>query len=227
MENIKHPILIGYTHKMVSDGLEAIIDKTEEFTVKYSIAIEKLSEFLLSISHFEIIIVELNYPNHGNLNFLTQMKARYPDIWIILLSRQPSVDLGKKLINSGINAFLLKTGSKYDLFAALYKVVNGKKYFSSDLIRTVLSKNDCLHQSPEINLTPREAEVLGLLVNCKTNINIAKELGLSENTVKTHRKKILEKFGVNNIFGMIRYACRSRLIDYGPDGFCTGCPHYS
>ena len=226
MENTKHPILIGYTHKMVADGLEAVIDKTDDFTVKESIAIEKLTELLVDRSNFKIIIVEVNYPNHGNLSFLTQIKARYPVIHIVLLSRSPSADLSKKLINSGIDAFLLKTGSKYDLINALYKAVNGKKYFSSDLIKTVLSENNCLQQPAEVNLTPREAEILALLVNCKTNIQIAKELGLSENTVKTHRRKILEKFGVNNIFGMIRYACRARLIDYGPDGFCTGCPHY-
>lgn len=227
MANTKHSILIGYTHKLVADGLESMIDSSDDFTVRESIAVGKLAEFHDSKNNFEIIIVELNYPNQGNLNLLSQIKAAHPMIRILLLCRLPSVDLSSKLISSGIEAFLLKTNSKNDLFAALYNIVNGKNYFCSDIIKTVLSNNPHTHGLPEIILTPREAEILAMLVNCKTNILIARELGLSENTVKTHRKNILTKFGANNIFGMIRYACRARLIDYGPDGYCTGCPHYS
>jgi len=227
MVNTKHPIIIGYTHKLVADGLESMIDRSDDFTVRESIAIGKMTEFLDSKNAFEIIIVELNYPNQGNLSFLAKIKAEHPTIRIMLLSRLPSVDLSCNLINSGIDAFLLKTSSKYDLFAALHKIVNGKNYFCSEIIKTVLSKNDNPKPSPEIILSPREAEILAMLVNSKTNIYIANELGLSENTVKTHRRNIFTKFGANNIFGMIRYACRARLLDYGPDGFCSGCPNYS
>lgn len=144
----------------------------------------------------------------------------------MLITQLASLELSGKLIDSGIDAYILKSSSKSDLLAALIKIAEGNNFFCSEIIKSKLPTNNNHKNSNEIYLTRRETEILSLLVNGRPNVRIAKELNLSESTVKTHRKNILAKFGVKNLIGMIRYACRSRLLDYGPDGFCIGCPHY-
>ena len=227
MVNIKQQVVIGYTQKLFCDGLESLIDGTEDFSVRECVSVEKLNEYLVTKNSFDILILELNYPNNENLSFIADLKKKHPMIHIMLLSQMPGINLSSKLIDSGIESYLLKTCNKHDIFTALRKVVDGNNFYCSEIIKPILSKSDNHNHLSEVTLTDREAEILSLLVNCKTNIQIANELGISENTVKTHRKNIQEKFGVNNMIGMIRYACRARLIDYGPDGFCVGCPHFN
>lgn len=227
MVNTKHQVVIGYTQRLFCDGLESLIDDTDDFSVRECVSVEKLNEYLVTKNSFDILILELNYPNNENLSFISDLKTRHPLIRVMLLSQMPGLNLSSKLIDSGIESYLLKSCNRHDMFTALRKVVNGNNFYCSDIIKPILSKNDNHHNDNiEVTLTDREAEILSLLVNCKTNIQIANDLGISENTVKTHRKNIQAKFGVNNMIGMIRYACRARLIDYGPDGFCVGCPHF-
>jgi DNA-binding NarL/FixJ family response regulator len=226
MANNQHKVVMGYTQKLFSDGLESMIQVSDDFVMGGIIPIADLPAYLQTKNAFEILIIELEYPHTGDLNFIIQMKKDHPSYRIMLISLQTEVDLSSKLIDSGIDAYIYKSCSKVDLFMALNKIVEGKNFFCSEIIKSILCLNNNSHNVHEIDLTHREVEVLSLLVNGKTNIQIAKELKLSENTVKTHRKNILAKFGVTNIIGMIRYACRARLIDYGPDGFCTGCHQF-
>jgi len=226
MANNKHPVLIGYTNKLLADGLESIIDGSEDFSICGSIPINSLTEYLNVNNPFEILLIELKYPNNGDLLFITQLKKDYPLIRIMLVTQLASIELSGKLIDSGIDAYILKSCSKSDLLSALVKIAEGKNFFCSELIKSKLPSNNNHKNHPEIILTQRETEILSCLVNGKQNGQIAKELNLSESTIKTHRKNIFTKFGANNLIGMIRYACRSRLLDYGPDGFCIGCPHY-
>ena len=227
MINSKHQIVIAYTQKLCCEGLESLIDSSEDFAITGIIPVSELEEFLKSKNSFEILIVELKYPSKRDLDFMIHLKKKFSPVRIMLISLQAGSDLSSKLIESGIDSYILKSCSKTDLFAALNNMVNDKSFFCSEIIKTILSTNGNSNKMLEVDLTLRETEILSLLVAGNTNIQIAKELMLSENTVKTHRKNILTKFGVNNLIGMIRYACRARLLDYGNDGFCAGCPHYN
>lgn len=227
MANNKHQVVIAYTQKLCSEGLESLIDNSEDFAIRGIVPVSELEEYLKSKNSFEILILELRYPSKRDLDFMIHLKKKFPMVRIMLISLQAGSELSSRLIESGIDSYLLKSCSKTDLFGALNNMVNGKNFFCSEIIKSILSSNGNSNKVLEVDLTQRETEILSLLVAGNTNIQIAKELMLSENTVKTHRKNILSKFGVNNLIGMIRYACRARLLDYGSDGFCAGCPHYN
>jgi len=227
MVNSKYQIVIGYTQKLFADGLESMIDGSEDFAIQGIVSLENLTEYLKTKNSVKIFIIELNYPNGKDLEFLIQLRKKLPLVHILLISQLAGLKISSNLIDSGIDAYILKTCSKSDLVAALSKIVDGNNFFCSLIVKSMLSSSGNGKNAHEISLTQREIEILTLLVNGKTNLKMAKELNLSENTVKTHRRNILSKFGVNNLIGMIRYACRSRLLDYGPDGFCIGCPHYN
>jgi len=228
MEQNKLNLVIGYTEKLFSDGLESIIDGTNGFSVIDSVPIgTRLLTLLDKETDIDILIIELNYPCQANLNLLNRLKEEYPLVKILLLSQLPGNNMNSKLIDSGIDAFLLKSCTRQDMLTALDKIKDDKNFFCSDIIKLVLSENKNSKNHQEIILTSREKEILAMLVACRTNKEISNDLLLSENTVKTHRKNILNKFGVNNLIGMIRFACRANLLDYGPDGFCKGCPHHN
>jgi DNA-binding NarL/FixJ family response regulator len=227
MINKKHQIVIGFTHELCSQGLEAMIDSSDDFAIHGILPVSKLTEHLKTKNSTDIIIIELKCPGKNDLDLIIQLKKEHPLIRIMLISLQPCLDLSRNLIDSGLDAFILKSCSKTDMFAALRKIAEGKSYYCSDIIKSLMVSNSASDKKTEIELTQREVEVLAHLAAGKSNFTIAKELRLSENTIKTHRKNILAKFGVNNLIGMIRFACRARLLDYGADGFCEGCPHFN
>ena len=227
MASIKHQVVIAYTQKLCSEGLESMIECSNDFAIRGMVPVNNLAEFLKTKNSFEILLIELRYPNKGDMNLLIQLKKEHPGLRIMLISLRPCIDLSRKLIDIGIDAFILKSCSKSDMFAAMYKILDGNNFFCSEIIKSIVYTNGNSSEMKEISLTQRETEVLSLLVNGKTNLHIAEKLSLSENTVKSHRKNILAKFGATNLIGMIRYACRARLLDYDPSGFCTGCPHFS
>jgi len=225
MEGDKYQIVLAFTLKLFSEGLVSIIEGSNKFNVIYSVPMENdLSILPQSSKNIDILILELNYPNQKNIEFITHIKKAFPSIHIMLISYIPSTNLNMKLVDSGIDAYILKTCSSQDVLMALDKIMDNKQFICTDVIKTIISENNESQNNSEINITMREKEILALLVNCRTNSQIASDLKLSENTVKTHRKNILNKFGVKNLVGMIRFACRSHILDFESDGFCKECP---
>jgi len=226
MTQKKKQVVIGYTERMFSQGLESIIDGFDDFIVfERALIGQRLLALLDRLKSVDILIIEINYPTKNDLDYITSLMNSYPLIQILLVSHLPRTKIGRKLIDSGIDAYLLKECSKHDILIALDKIVDSKNYFCSDITKVLLNSNRECQIKEEINLTLREKDILAGLVNCKTNRQIGEDLGISENTIKTHRRNIQSKFGVNNLLGMVRFACRANLIDFGEDEFCMDCPH--
>jgi len=160
-----------------------------------------------------------------DLNHIQTLVASYPLLNILLISLLPRTNIGFDLLDSGISGYLLKSCAKEDLMSALNKISENKPYICSDITQNLFTGKRKDQDKKEFDLTDREKEILSMLVSSHTNKQIASKLNLSENTVKTHRRNIHAKFGVSNLLGMVRYACRSNLIDFGDDGYCLVCPY--
>lgn len=221
----KYQIVIGYSNTLVCDGLEILIDKSNEFEVKDRALLgSNLIDLLNHGKIIDILIVELNYPQKKDLRLIQKIVESHPNLGILVVSLTPHNSLASSFLESGIHAYILKSCNKSDLLIALKKVKEQSNYFCSTITKSILVD----HKHGEVEqkqLTDREKEVLGLLVKGNTNTQVSKYLGLTESTVKTHRRNIQNKFGVNNLIGMIRFACRANFIDFGDDEFCANCPH--
>jgi DNA-binding NarL/FixJ family response regulator len=226
MPDQNHKISIGYTTRLFSDGLEAIIERFENFSVVSTSPIGKELFSKLTDNSFEqILILQVNCPSSRDLDHIKHVLESYPHVKILLISLLPRTNIGFKLIESGISGYLLKSCNKEDLSSALNKIKDNKPYICSDITQNLFTGKKKDKDKKEYDLTDREKEVLSMLVSSHTNKQIASKLNLSENTIKTHRRNIHSKFGVSNLLGMVRYACRSNLIDFGDDGYCLVCPY--
>jgi len=226
MSQAIHSVLIAFTTRISSDGLACVINNFEGFTVTKSFPIEnRILDNFPDHSHADFLVMEVNCPGKRDLDYIRRVREAFPQQRIVLISNLPRHNVGIDLLESGISAYLLKSCGKEDLQTALHKVIEGKPYFCSEITKNLLATEKLTQQEIEVKLTDREKEVLGMLVNSYSNKQIAFRLKLSENTIKTHRKNIHAKFGGSNLIGLVRYACRSNLIDFGSDGFCLVCPY--
>lgn len=216
-------IFIGYTTRLFGEGLGSIVRGFENFNLVDTVPIGKeLFKNLSLTGSDEILILEINCPGKRDLDHIKELIKSFPLVKVLLLSMLPRKDIGIQLLDSGISGYLLKSCGEADLLSALNKIIDNKPYFCSDITQNLFTGKNKDQVNTDITLSDREKEVLSLLVNNHTNKQIALKLNLSENTVKTHRRNIHSKFGVSNLLGLVRYACRANLIDFGDDGYCPG-----
>jgi DNA-binding NarL/FixJ family response regulator len=174
---------------------------------------------LLTLMKYEIpdvVIVDLQMPVMDGAEASAQILQKYPDVKIIILTMHDSNKFILHMMDLGVHAFLLKNTEPDELEKAIYAVAD-KDFYHNELVATVLRKNvkDRKGQRPNFKtaeLTDREKEILFLICQELTMKEIGQRLFLSENTVRNHRVNIMEKVGVNNIVGLVKYAYEAGIV---------------
>ena len=175
---------------------------------------------LLTLIKYEapdVVIVDLQMPVMDGAETSEQIIQKVPEIKIIILTMHDSNKFILHMMEMGVHAFLLKNTEPDELEKAIYSVVE-KDFYHNDLVASVLRKNvkdRKTGQRPvfqQAELTDREKEILLLICRELTMKEIGQRLFLSENTVRNHRVNIMDKVGVNNIVGLVKYAYETGLI---------------
>lgn len=175
---------------------------------------------LLTLVKYEIpdvAIVDLQMPVMDGTETSTIILQKYPDVKVIILTMHDSNNFILHMMDLGVHAFLLKNTEPDELEKAIYAVAD-KDFYHNDLVAAVLRKNvneRKVGQRPTFQhaeLTEREKEILLLICQELTMKEIGQRLFLSENTVRNHRVNIMEKVGVNNIVGLVKYAYEAGVV---------------
>lgn len=172
---------------------------------------------LIKQSTPDVAIIDLQMPVMDGTEACEYLLQRYPDLKIIILTMHDSENYILHMMELGVHAFLLKNTEPDELERAIYAVVE-KDFYHNDLVASVLRKNMKVKKAGQrpvfknADLSEREKEILKLICNELTIREIGHKLSLSENTVRNHRVNIMEKIGVKNAVGLVKYAYETRLI---------------
>ena len=175
---------------------------------------------LLTLIKYElpdVVIVDLQMPVMDGSETSAIILQKYPDVKIIILTMHDSNKFILHMMDLGVHAFLLKNTEPDELEKAIYAVAD-KDFYHNDLVVAVLRKNvneKRMGHRPTFQaaeLTEREKEILLLICQELTMKEIGQRLFLSENTVRNHRVNIMEKVGVNNIVGLVKYAYDAGVV---------------
>jgi DNA-binding NarL/FixJ family response regulator len=212
-------ILLVDDHKILRDGIRAIIEKSADFLVigEADNGLEAVS--LCRKLHPDMVLMDIGLPEMNGITATAELLRHCPTVKVVILSIYDDKNSVVAAFRSGVRAFLLKKASSADLLDALSAVSRGGSYLSSEVADRLLSGIQCGDLDPEAirgpldGLTPREQEVLRLLARGKTSKEIANMLELGLQTVRTYRKTLMKKIGVSNIAGLTRVALKSGLGD--------------
>jgi DNA-binding NarL/FixJ family response regulator len=201
-------IFIVDDHYMVIEGIRSILqdEKSIEWMGHASNAASCLA--FLSRQLPDIILMDINLPDKSGIDLCKEVKALYPSVLIIGLSTFNQQSFIQMMMANGASGYVLKNATLEELMEAFQAVLKGQTYLS-DEVALVLRKNADA-QVPV--LTRREKEVLELIAEGLTNIEIANQLFISPATVDTHRKNLLAKFEVRNTAALVKYAILHHLI---------------
>lgn len=199
---------------------KAMVNLLKSFDRVYEVRDAENGKELLSMIKTEkpdVAIVDLQMPVMDGAETCENIITKYPDVKIIILTMHDSEKFILHMMETGVHAFLLKNTEPDELEKAIYSVAE-KDFYHNDLVAAVLRKNvkeKKTGQRPvfrQTDLTDREKEILILTCQELTIREIGHKLSLSENTVRNHRVNIMEKIGVNNTVGLVKYAYETGLI---------------
>ena len=204
-------ILILDDHKVFSESLKLVLE-THDFEVM-NVTNPKMALSLIKNQNIDILISDIEMPEMNGVDFIKLIKEDSPNIEhepkIIVLTTYKKINLFKKLIALGIDAYLSKNVTHIELLSVINKVISGEKYYEASIYNEYLKSNK---NSSDIEFTVRELDVLKLIMEEKTTAEIAEELGISNYTVEGHRKNLLQKTNSKNVVGLIKYTLVNNLI---------------
>jgi DNA-binding NarL/FixJ family response regulator len=150
----------------------------------------------------------------NGLEAAARLRERLPAVKVIILSMHTSEEYVLLALRAGAAAYLIKDSATSELELALKSVMRGETYLSPAISRQVVDgyvQRVGASAGPE-PLTPRQREVLKRIAEGRSTKEIAYELNLSVKTVETHRAQIMERLGIREVAGLVRYAMRAGLV---------------
>jgi len=207
-------IAIADDHQMFIDGIKSLLKGNKNMLVSLEATNGEQLLSLLKEQPTEVILMDVNMPVMDGIEATKQVKQKYPDTRVIMLTMFSSKDYIEKLLRAGANGYVLKNTGKEELTTAIEKVMQGESYFSKEVTERIMEglQGKKAENNPHmVELTEREKDVLRLIVQELTSHEIADKLFISFHTVETHRKNLISKLQVKNIAGLVKYAVQNGL----------------
>ncbi len=205
-------IAIADDHTMFCDGIKSVLESADEFSVVKIVENGQLLLDFLAKNEVDIVLMDINMTVVNGVEASRKVLKLYPKIKIIVLSMYKKPAIIKELLELGVHAYVLKDAEKGELVKAIDKVILGEKYYDSRVKDVFLDQYLSPNKAVNIQVTPREKEILILICEGYTSQQIADKLFISSSTVETHRKNLLSKTGANNSAGLVKYAYENDII---------------
>lgn len=193
-------IVIAEDHQALIDGVMLSLEKEHDMRV---VGFANDGEVLLDIVRDKkptIVITDIRMPKLEGINATTILKKEFPEIRVIAFSMFDQNEAVMQMKLAGASGYIMKNASLNQLVETIRKVANGIECFDENIIL-----NDSTLQENH-SLSKRENEILKLIGEGKTSLEIADILFISKNTVDTHRKNILHKLGIQGKTDLLRFA---------------------
>jgi two-component system response regulator NreC len=211
-------ILLADDHNVMRAGLKQLLEGHPGFKV-----ISEASDGIQAIENAvaskpDIAVLDIAMPKLSGIEAAQKINSYLPQTGIIILSMHSDEGYVLRALKAGARGYLLKDSSENDLIEAIKALNEGKAFFSpeiskvlaEDYVREITVRG--VEDSYDL-LTPREKEILHLLLEGKTNKDIAAALALSLYTVETHRRNLQSKLNIHSFPELILYAARKGIIE--------------
>jgi len=193
-------IIILDDHSLFSEGLGKILeDNFKDIKLDIFKSISNLTNASLDFDSYQLLISDIELPGEDVFTLLTSLKSNYTNIPILIISMHNKLSVIKKCKELNIEGYILKDDHEY-IMEGINQILSGQEYYSKKVVQTlnILNKKEKL-------LTPKEEEIIVLLAKGKSNHDIANEIFISYNTLKTHRKNINRKLQLSTTTDIIKY----------------------
>jgi DNA-binding NarL/FixJ family response regulator len=207
-------ILIADDHPVVRQGLRQVLEAAQGLSVAGEAKDGNETVALAARLAWDVALVDYNMPGKGGVELVKELRRRFPERPVLVLSMYPEDRYALRLLRAGAAGYLNKESAPEELIGALRKVAAGGRYVSAALGEKLALAMSGDGEVPAYEkLSDREYQIMWLLASGKTVGDIARQLFLSPNTVSTYRTRILKKINVKNNAELMRYAMQHQLVE--------------
>lgn len=204
-------ILLADDHGIFRQGVKALLER-EGFTVTGEAADGHAAIQMAAQQTPDVVVLDLAMPVLNGLDAAQEIYRASPRTRVILLTMHTEDPYVARALKAGIRGYVLKSQAAEDLVQAIREVARGAIYLSPGVSEAVVEAYLTKRDVPADPLTPREHQVLQLIVEGKTTKEVAALLGISVKTAESHRMRIMAKLDVHETAGLVRYAIREKLV---------------
>jgi DNA-binding NarL/FixJ family response regulator len=210
-------ILIVDDHTLLRAGLRALLSQDPDIEIVGEA--DNGRDAIRAVGQLapHLVLMDLTMPGMNGIEAVTEIKRRYPDVRILVMTLHKAEDYIHASLKAGADGYILKDATQEELRVAIRSVLLGKTYLSMDVSAKVVTGylgggKSSGASSVYDSLTHREREVLKLVAEGKSNKYIAEFLNLSVKTVEKHRSNLMSKLDVHNASGLTAYAIEKGLV---------------
>jgi DNA-binding NarL/FixJ family response regulator len=205
---VKISVLLVDDHSLVRKGFRRILEDEADISVAGEASDGAEAVKLAAELQPKVIVMDCAMPGMNGLEATRQILGKNPGALVLMLSMHPEETLVRQALEAGARGYVLKNAVDLELGAAIRRVANGETVLDSQLKRPT-----ALRGKRHAALTPRELEVLQMIVDGRSNKEIASALDLSANTVAVHRANMMDALGLHKTAELVVYAIRNGLVD--------------
>ena len=204
----KISVLLVDDHALVRRGFRRMLEDEPDILVAGEASDGEEAVKLARELAPRVVIMDCALPGMNGLQATRRILEESPEILVLMLSMHPEETWVHQALAAGARGYILKNAMELELGAAIRRVVAGEKVLDSQLDRDQVLKGE-----RNSGLTPRELEILQMIVDGKSNKEIAAVLELSANTIAVHRANMMDALGIHKTAELVVYAIRNGLVN--------------
>lgn len=201
-------IIIIDDHPVVRTGITGMLDGQVDFVVSAEAKTAEAGLKLIDTHQPDVVLCDLRLPEMDGIEAIRQIRQNYPDTQVLVLTSYNTTYDINAAMQAGAVGYLLKDTPREELYRAIRRASQGRSSFSDEALSQLLASDDNIG----VALSGREIHILEQVASGKTNAVIAKNLHISEATVKTHLSNIYRKLNVSDRASAVAEAYKRHLI---------------
>jgi DNA-binding NarL/FixJ family response regulator len=208
MEKKKITVLLVDDHSLVRRGFRRLLDDETDMNVVGEAGDGETAVKLAKELHPQVVVMDCALPGMNGLQATREILSDSPEANVLMLSMHSESTWVRQAIEAGAKGYMLKNALDLELGSAIRKVAAGETVFDPQV-----EQPSALKGERNAGLTQRELEVLQMIVDGKSNKEIATALNLSANTIAVHRANIMNTLGIHKTAELVVYAIRAGLVN--------------
>jgi DNA-binding NarL/FixJ family response regulator len=207
MKKYRIDVFIADDHTMLNEGLKEAINRSETVYVSRTFTTLAKCKAALLEHHPDVLLLDISMPDGDGTVFCKWVQEKYPKIKILALTIHDEYAVIQRLLDSGVNGYILKSSPIDELLCAIVAVYQGKQYISAEVEEIIRQGS-----ASAVILTSVERNVLQLICEGQANSEIAEHLNLSIETVNWYRKRLLAKYGVKKTVQLVSLVLKEGIL---------------
>ena len=204
--------LIVDDHDVVRSGLKNLLTDLYNFSEVHEAINGNTAVIKLKENEYDLVILDIQMPDTDTLGLVEYIHITYPQVKVLMFSMSAENIYAKRYLKAGAYGFISKDASLENITKAITVILSGKKYISEALAQKLAEESfSGKSENPFNELSPREFEIVSLLLQGKTLTEVSQILNIQTSTVGTHKARLFEKLGVDNILQLKEIATTYNL----------------